>query len=125
MSGLTTFQKLAILIAAWLLLGGWGGGGIVAPAKPTAATYVYEKDQHAIPAPVMAALDKLNRQGIVATLFEQDTTDGTGETPEQYKIPLAAAKEAGLPSLAVTAGARVVRVVKDPKTEEAVIEAAK
>lgn len=92
--------------------------------KATAATYVYEKDQHAIPAPVLAALDKLNRERkIVATVFEQDTKDGTGETPEQYEVPLAAATNAGLPALVATNGSKVLRVVKNPQTEAAVLEA--
>lgn len=120
MSGLSTTQKLVILVIAWLLL---SGGSIGSPAKATAVTYVYEKDSTTIPPPVLAALDKLNRRGIIANPFEQNTTDGTGDVPEQYKIPLAAAKEAGLPSLVVTAGPKVLKVVKAPLTEEAVLEA--
>ena len=114
---------LMILAALLLLLG--GGGLPFVSQKPTAATYVYEKDTTAIPNPVMAALNTLNTQGIVATIFEQDTTDASGETPEQYKVPLTAAKAAGLPSLVVTAKDKVLRVVKDPKTDAAVLEAAK
>lgn len=92
--------------------------------KATAATFVYEKDQHALPPPVLAALNRLNRErGIVATVLEADTKDGTGEVPEQYKVPLAAAKEAGLPALVVTGLKGVIRVVKDPKTEQAVMDA--
>lgn len=97
----------------------------VVPATPgTAATYVYEKDQHIVPAAVMSGLNKLNREKKVrATLFEQDTLDGTDQVPDQYKVPLAAAKEAGLPALVVTNGANVVRVVKSPTTEEQVVGA--
>jgi len=66
--------------------------------KVTAVTFVYEKDKHVVPPPVLAALNKLNREkGIVATVFEQDTVDGAGEVPEQYKATLAAAKEADAP----------------------------
>lgn len=92
--------------------------------KATAATYVYEKDDGDIPTPVVVALNRLNREkNIVATPFEDDTTDGDGEVPDQYKVPLEAAKEAGLPSLVVTAGATVLKVVKAPTTEADVIEA--
>lgn len=92
--------------------------------KATAATYVYEKDDTAVPPPVLAGLNRLNREKkLLATLFEDDTTDGTGEIPEQYKVSLAAARQAGLPALVMTAGDKVLRVVKAPKTEQAVMEA--
>lgn len=96
------------------------------PNKATAATFVYEKDLHAIPPAVLGALNKLNRElGIIATVFEQDTVDGGGQVPEQYKVALAAAKEVGLPALVVLSGQKVLRVVKDPKTAEQVEEAVK
>lgn len=95
-----------------------------APTVATAATYVYEKDQTAVPSDVQLGLNKLNRERkIVATLFEEDTIDGDGDVPDQYKVPLAAAQQAGLPSLVVTNGATVVRVVKAPTTEQQVLEA--
>jgi hypothetical protein len=87
------------------------------------ATYIYEKDTHIAPRPVVEALQKLNEQGIVATQFEQDTTTGTGQVPAQYTKSLAAAREAGLPALVIEAGGNVVRVVKNPTTLEAVMEA--
>lgn len=124
MSNLTTAQKLAIVFVAWLLLSGKGCGVIGFPQKVTAAVYVYEKDQTAIPPAVLAAMDKLNRRGIVANSLDVQTTDGIGDVPDQFKVPFSAAKEAGLPSLVVTAGPKVLKVVKDPKTEEAVLEAA-
>lgn len=94
------------------------------PVKATSVTYVYEKDDTAIPPPVLAALDKLNREKkILATTFEDDTKDGTGEVPDQYKVPLAAATGAGLPALVVTAGDKVLTVVKSPTTLEQVMEA--
>jgi len=89
----------------------------------TAVVYVFEKDDTAVPGAVSFALDKINRDGIEATIFEDDIVDGTGETPEQYKIALAAAREAGMPVLVVLAGDKVVRVVKAPTTEQAVMEA--
>jgi hypothetical protein len=116
-----------ILLAAclWLLFGGklpeWN---VLTPTKPTAVTYVYEKDNGSAPPPILAALDKLNRQGIFATPFEDDTLDGDGDVPDQYKVPLEAAHKEGLPSLVVTAGDKVLRVVKSPTTEEQVLEAA-
>jgi hypothetical protein len=94
--------------------------------KATAATYVYEKDATAIPAAVMAGLNRLNREKkIIATVFEQDTTDGAGEIPDQYNAAVAEAKKAGLPCLVVMAGANVLGVVKNPTTVEAVWEAVK
>ena len=73
---------------------------------------------------MLAALDKLNRERkIIANSFEQDTKDGQGEVPDQYKVPLQAAKAAGLPALVITAGATVLKVVKNPKTEAEVMEA--
>lgn len=92
--------------------------------KATAATYFYEKDQTAIPAAVMSGINKLNLAGIVATTCEANPDDGTGDVPDQYKIPLAAAREAGLPALVVMAGDKVLRVVKNPATLEQVVEAA-
>lgn len=101
-------------------------GPVPNPAKVTAATFVYEKDQHVVPPPVLAALNKLNRErGIVATVFDKDVTDGGGEVPDQYRIALDAAKKVGLPALVVMTGSIVLRVVKDPKTEQTVLEAAK
>lgn len=94
--------------------------------KAQAVGFFYEKDQHAIPAAVMAGLNRLNREHkIIATVFEADVADGTGEVPAQYKVPLAAARKAGLPALVVTAGNIVLRVVKDPQTEAQVVEAVK
>jgi hypothetical protein len=88
--------------------------------KVTAVTYVYEKDDGAVPSFVGAALDKLNRREppILATPFEEDTTDSTGETPAQYKSAVTAARAAGLPSLVTQAGDKVIKVIKDPKPED-------
>ena len=94
--------------------------------KATAATYVYEKDQGGVPSAVMYGLNRVNRENkIIATVFEQDSTDGTGDTPEQYKAAVTAAKAAGLPCLVVLAGSTVLRTVKAPTTEAAVMEAVK
>ena len=93
--------------------------------KPTAATYVYEKDQGGVPSAVMSGLNRLNREKkILATVFERDSTDGAGSVPEQYKVALAEANKAGLPALIVTNGATVLKVVKAPKTEAEIVEAA-
>lgn len=94
------------------------------PSTATAATYIYEKDKTVPPTPVLVALDKLNREKkIIANTFDQDTVDGTGQTPDQYKVSLPAAVAAGLPALVVMSGDVVLRVVKDPRTTEAVLEA--
>jgi hypothetical protein len=115
------------LAAAWLAFGGVSIEGCAWPgiAKPTAATYTIDDKQHSVPPPVAAALDKLNRQGILATVDEVDTTDGSGDVPDQYKVSRPAAIAAGLPALVVMSGEKVLRTVKDPRTEEAVMEAVK
>lgn len=99
---------------------------VVVPAtRPTAAMYTYEKDSGSVPAPVLAAMSTLNSQGIIATNDEVDTTDGVSEVPDQYKVSRPAAVKAGLPALVVMGGDKVLRVVKSPTTEAAVLEAAK
>lgn len=94
---------------------------------PTAATWVYEKDHGGVHPAILSAFDKINRgeKKIVATPFEEDTTDASGQTPEQYKVALAAAKAATLPALVVTSGDKVLRVIKPkpPVTEEQILEA--
>lgn len=101
---------------------------VVTPVDPnnpaTAATYVYEKDDTAVPVGVSTGLNRLNRErGVRATLFEEDTVDGDGDVPDQYKAALAAAQQAGLPALVVTTGDTILRVIPDPRTEQQVFEA--
>ena len=93
--------------------------------KVTAVTYVYEKDQAAIPRPVSAALQTINADTpqIVATEFERDTVNGFDQIPEQYAIAREAAIKNGLPCLVVQAGDSIVRIVSDPQTEADVKEA--
>lgn len=93
--------------------------------KANAVVYIYEKDQTSVPSPVAVALDKLNRQGVTATTHEVDATDGTGDVPEQYKLAVAAAKTTGLPALVVSGGGKVIRTLKDPRTEASVMEASR
>lgn len=96
------------------------------PTDPvTAVVYVYEAREGGIPPAVGAALSELNTATLRATSFEDDTTDATNNVPDQYKAPLAAAREAGLPALVVMAGEKVRQVVKAPTTREQVLEAAK
>jgi hypothetical protein len=99
---------------------------ILQPAKKvTKVTYVWDREKTAIPRPVGVALNQLNTQGILASEIEESITDGEGQVPDQYKVAIEAAKKAGLPCLVVQAGDEVIRVVSDPKTLEAVLEAAK
>lgn len=99
---------------------------IIDSPSPTSATYVYEKDDHAVPGHILSAFDTLNREGsIVATLLEADTKDGTGDVPDQYKAVLSAAKDAGLPVLVVASGDEVLSVFKDTKDEQSVLDAVK
>lgn len=117
---------LAVMgVGLWLSFGGKLPDNI-APApinKVSSVVFVYEKDDHAIPSPVLAALNQLNRRGIVATTFDDDIVDGTGEVPKQYAVALAESRKSGLPVLVVQAGDEVVNVVKNPTTEQAVLEA--
>jgi hypothetical protein len=120
------WQALLIVVAVWASMGGLQYQGcmlpqfklpwsIIAP-KVTAVTYVHEQRVNEVPPPVRAGLSKLNEQGITATVFDVDTIDKQGgEVPEQYKVPLAAAKKR--PSLVVTGGSTVIRVVENPQTE--------
>lgn len=97
-----------------------------APSKVDRVTFVYEKSKHPIPLEVAAALSKLNTEaGILATSFEQDSVDGDGDTPDQYKIALEAAKKAGLPCLVVQSGSTVYKIKQSPKTAADVTEAIK
>jgi hypothetical protein len=117
---------LALIVGGLMLLNGGNLPSLptVSPEKATAATYVYEKDVTAVPVPVLVAINRLNREKkVVASHFEEDTTDGDEQVPDQYRVPLKAAQDAGLPSLVVTAGEKVLKVVKDPKTEQQVMEA--
>jgi len=93
--------------------------------KVTQVTYVYEKDETAVPREVAKALGDINAKylGVVASEFEDDTTAGGGSVPAQYRVALAEARKAGLPALIVQAGAKVVKVVKAPTTEAQVMEA--
>lgn len=114
---------LLIALAVFSLAKGGGLPSIVGPAA-TAATYVYEKDSNAVPAGVLAGLNRLNREKkILATAFEEDTRDGSGEVPDQFKVALTAATSAGLPALVVTGGDAVLNVVKAPTTEDQTVGA--
>lgn len=123
-------RPFAALVAGLVLLAGpalpaWPWKvrpAVTAPA--TAAVYVYEKDDGGVPAAITVGVNRLNRERrIIATLLEDDTTDGTGDVPDQYRPALDAARKAGLPALVVLSGATVLRVVKAPTTEAAVMEA--
>jgi len=99
--------------------------------KATAVVYVFEKDRGAVPPQVAGALNALNKQalddgsGFVAHEFEQDTVDGTGQVPDQFKVAREAALKEGLPCLVVLSGDKVIRTVKAPKTAADVEKAVK
>lgn len=98
----------------------------VTPTKIDRATYVYEKDETAVPREVGAALTKISQAGVIlATEFERDSKTGLDEVPAQYRVALEAAIKAGLPCLVVQSGDIVVRVVKSPRTEAEITEALK
>ena len=117
---------VALLLALLLIQAGViDVPGLPSKSKVDRVTYVYEKDDTIIPRPVSLALVKLNEQGIVATEFEIDTVNGTGEVPAQYVTAKQAGKDAGLPCLVVQSGDKVVRTAKAPATEADVMEAIK
>lgn len=96
------------------------------PGKPTAVTYVFEKDQAVCPRPVAKALQDINAAGlVVASEFEEDSVTGLNAVPTQYRVALEAARKVGLPALVVQSGDVVLKVVKDPKTEADVTGAMK
>jgi len=102
----------------------WPGVVVATPEIATAAVYVYEKDATAIPVGVTVGLNRLNRERhIVATLLEADTTDGSGDVPEQYREALAAATASGLPALVVLSGTTVLSVTPAPVDADAILRA--
>lgn len=122
-----TQQNLSVLIvvvSAMLMLAARNGVALptlIESPLPSAVTYVYEKDNTPLYPQVSAGLNRLNRERkIRATAIDDDVLDGTGQVPEQYKVAIPAAQEAGLPALVVTAGDTVLKVVKDPTTVEQV-----
>jgi hypothetical protein len=102
----------------------WPGVVVATPELATAAVYVYEKNESAIPVGVTVGLNRINRErGIVATLLEADTTDGSGDVPEQYREALAAATASGLPALVVLSGTTVLSVTPAPVDADAIVRA--
>ena len=128
-AGAYLFGGAGWLVAVVLLVALAQAKGCTVPwpvpsAKVDRVTYVYEKDDTAIPSGVSVALDKLNRRGIMASVFEDDTVNGEGQTPAQYRVALKAAKDVGLPVAIAQAGDRVVKAVKNPREEKDVLEIA-
>jgi len=121
------FFVVAALACAWPFLGG-SLPSILPDHAVTAVTYVFEKDDTAVPSGVRAGLNRLNRESkgaIVATEVDDDVIDGTDAIADQYKIAIPEARKAGLPALVVQSGNEVLSVVLAPKTEEQVWEAAR
>jgi hypothetical protein len=126
-------DKIVLVVGIILIFLGWSKfdlGSIFDSLLPnkirnvTAAVYVYEKDDGPVPVGVYSGIEKLNREkDILASLFEKDTVDGTGETPEQYKPALVAAKAKSIPSLVVLSRTNAVRVLEKPQTETEILEA--
>lgn len=123
-------RPFVLLAAGLLLLAGplpaitWPWATRVVAGPATAAVYVYEKDDGPIPAGVLSGINRLNRERkIVASLFEDDVTDGAGEVPAQYRPAIAAAKSSGIPAFVVLSGTATIRVVSRPTTEAQVMGA--
>ncbi len=121
-SKMTVVQRLLLLALLWFLF----FGGPAVSTKLTAVTYFYEKDvTGAVPAQVLSAISALNLKGILATNLDVGATDGTNEVADQYKVSLPAAKAAGLPAMVFVSGEKVVKILKDPKTEQEVLSVVK
>ena len=120
-------RNRAILIAVVVLLFIQWNRDRTPDAPPNAkidrVTYVYEQTENSVPAEVLVALKQLNEKDIVATAIDQNVQNGIGETPQQYVVAVAAAKDAGLPALVVQSGDDVSQVVPDPQTTADVLEA--
>lgn len=95
----------------------------ISSVKVDRVTYVYEKDEGAVPPPVSYALRKLNENGIIATELEVDPLNGLNGIPTQDKVAVEAGKREGLPALVVQSGQTVTKVVKKPTTVEEVSKA--
>lgn len=108
-----------VLVGLALFGGGFDLSSLVPGSqRPTAVTYVYEKDTGGVPGFIGSGLSRLNLLDppIMATPFEEDTLNSaTNAIPGPYKIPREAALKVGLPALVVQAGDKVLKVVKDPK----------
>ena len=93
--------------------------------NPTAAVYVYEKDQGSVPGPVSQALHRLNteRDSFAASAIDQDIVTGGGTVPAQFQAAIAAARAAGLPALVILGESGVLRVLPNPTTEAEIMEA--
>ena len=120
-------QVAVLFLLLWLAIYGGQIPGCTIPGIPsqkaTAATYTIDDKKHSVPPPVAAALNTLNRRGIVATVDEVDTLDGQGEIPDQYRVSRPAAVAAGLPALVVMGGDKVLSVLKNPTGDQ--VEAVK
>lgn len=117
-------NRLKLFLIVLLLLASQYVGGVDLPfaTEPDQGYYV-RRARTAIPAPVASALNKLNAKGIKAEEVSGSAVDGTGEVPDQHKIAIAAAIDAGIPAFVVQAGDRVVKVIKSPTTEEDILNA--
>lgn len=117
-------RNTAIVLLLLLLLAGSYSPG-PATSGIDRVTYVYEKNEGAVPRPVSYSLAELNKiGGIIATELEVDPETGLGGIPTQDKIAVDAAKTAGLPALVVQQGEKVVNVAKSPLTVADVAAAA-
>ncbi|MBK7363043.1 MAG: hypothetical protein IPJ01_12170 [Micavibrio sp.] len=94
--------------------------GPLSPSAVRKVVLIYEKDQSQVSPQLRQAIHNLNvgSSGVVASVFEVDSTNGGGAIPKQFEAAVKAAKDAGLPAL-VSLGANdvVLRTVRNPSTE--------
>lgn len=122
------WKLVALLALFWFAAGGLSWQGCTLPTWPgwpslvtkaDSVTYVHEQRSGSITPAIRAALNTLNEKGIIATEFDVDIVNkGGGAVPKQYVVPLAAAKQVGLPAAVSTAGDRVLKTIKDAKAED-------
>jgi len=115
---------MLVLAAIYMALSGGNILPVVPAVKASSVTYVYEKDSGGVPGFVRSGLNRLNRltPPVLATEYEDDAVNGLGEVPSQYRVAAKAAREAGEPAFVVQSGDQVLKVAKDLKTEQAVLE---
>lgn len=122
MDSLTTFQKLAILLVAYLLLTGGGSPG------NSLIVMLYEGQHGELPDYAIGAMRELVKAGRDVRPVDDDVTNGLGETPAWLKPALEPGRrimgeDQQRDALVVLSGPRVVKAIELPASKEAILEA--
>ena len=113
-----------ILLMVLIRSGGCTLPNIIAPENVVAGTYYYEQRTGDPTPEVTKAIDKLNARDITADMQDIDAVVENGKVKKQYEITYPEAKKAGVPVWVTRSETKVLSVVKDPKTEEDILETA-